>query len=93
MLKDLWEQSSLGKALEVIAEERGEARGEARGAEKTARHMATLAIMARFGGALDADLLEAIDNANQAACELAITQVGAGTLDEIRAAFGLAPKA
>jgi hypothetical protein len=92
MLKDLWEQSSLGKALEVIAEERGEARGEARGAENTARHMATLAIMARFGGGLDADLLEAIDNASQAACELAITHVSGGTLDEIRAAFGLAPK-
>lgn len=33
MIENLWEESSLGAALEQLAEERGEARGEARGVE------------------------------------------------------------
>jgi len=104
VLKDLWEQSSLGKALEVIAEERGEARGEARGLEigkaqgvalgtaQTSRDAIRIVLTSRFGVLAD-DLDDAIEHADVTVCGAVLARVGTDTLDQIRALLNLGPTA
>ena len=82
MLKDLWEQSSLGKALEVIAEERGTL--------KANRNSIRVVLTSRFGELPD-DLLSAIQIADETTCEIVLARVGTDTLEQIRALLNLGP--
>jgi len=84
VLKDLWEQSSLGKALEVIAEER---------ARLDTLHDAIRVVLNTRFGMLPDDLVGAIDNADEAASRIILARIGADTLEQIRALLNLEPTA
>jgi len=98
VLKDLWEQSSLGKALEVIAEEQGWERGWVRGWEqgwkrgrlKGFHESIRIILTSRFGRLPD-DLTDAIENADEAICTIVLVHVGTDTLDQIRGLINLGP--
>jgi len=77
MIENLWEQSSLGAALEQLAEERGEARGVEIGQTQTMRDMARVALEGRFG-ALSDDMLAAIESADTATLTAVVSHVGQG---------------
>jgi hypothetical protein len=84
VIQNLWEESSLGAALEQLAEERGEARGEA----QATRTLARLALEGRFGQ-LANDVLAAIDSANVETLTAIVSHVGVDTLAQARARLGL----
>ncbi len=84
MLKDLWEQSSLGKALEVIAEERGRL--------NTLHEAIRVVLTTRFGPLPD-DLAHAIESADEATSRSVLDRVGADTLEQVRALLNVGPSA
>ena len=106
MIENLWEQSSLGAALEQLAEERGftwgyvqgflraYVHGYNRGCARAMRDMTCVALEGRFG-ALGDDMLAAIDSADAETLKAVVSHVCVDTLTQVRARLGLgnAPEA
>jgi len=84
MLEDLWKESSLGAALEGLAEERGEARGEAQGRRDSIRIFAEV----RFGP-LSEQLMAAINNADPTSLDDLLRHVALDTQEQFAARLGV----
>lgn len=97
MIEDLWKESSLGAALETLAEERGLARGMERGIAQGLergmaqgmRHLAQVALEARFG-ALAPDIVEALQAADEPLLVALVTDAGIARVEDVRRRLGLA---
>ncbi len=104
MIEDIWKESSLGAALEELAQERGEARGRAKGrAEGEAkgraegrtqgrgegmRQLAQIALEGRFG-TVDEDVQAALGTADETTLRLLVAHLSTDTIEYVRARLGL----
>jgi hypothetical protein len=84
MIDDILRQSSL--AEEFLAE--GIAQGVAQGVAQGERRMAQAALEGRFG-TLDADLLAALDTADEATLQTLMAHIATDTLEQVRSRLGL----
>ena len=84
-MNDLWQESSFTDIVAELKRPLWEAEGLAQGI----REMAREALAGRFG-ALSADLLEAVNAADEVTLKTIVAQVTTISIDEVRARLGLA---
>ncbi len=87
VLMEKWGPEILAKR-EAEAEAKGEARGEAKGMREMAHRMARRALENKFG-ALSADMLAALNTADQETLEDIVAHISADTLEQARARLKL----
>ena len=86
LMNDLWQESSFTDIVEEFRRPQWRAEDRA----EMAREMAREALAGRFG-ALSADLLAAVNAANETTLKAIVVQLTTISMDEVRARLGLAP--